>query len=364
MKKKILSALLAIFLLFCVASCSKTANDPEDTKVPVSSGGGDTAKDFVQTDKAEPQGGINVPDIPPQSTQEQQEPSVQLANPEGANRWEKLPDVSDCELSDSLMLWDFLNGTLGWHVDTHQDEFFSDCYLVCNRKNPDAVYYDRYTYVEPALPMFGTGIVEVYLTAEELDAVHAAMNKVPDERVIQDGDWTLYLLIHDGGYGQDVHDPMEACITYYDSTGQIKEAHEGLVSTNGQKMDCFGGVPSSRFDSEPTVEHTLQDTPYHTGEGVASEWIRKQPWADAMLKQGIDATDIFWDSWTYAKQYPVYAIDGDEFQGYVIPVGTKKFSIEIADYLSGVDELTLSSEELYMMLDADGLYIPDMMNMF
>ena len=357
MKNRFLVA-MTMLLVFSLFGCS--GGDQESP--PDAIGASEPSESVTASEEPVTTGEVDEPKVPG----DEENPSAPSApTTAGANKWVELPAIEDVTLEDSALLWDFVHGTLGWHTDIYYDTMRNDEYLLHNVKRPEVIYHDYYTIRNPGAPLTGSGIACITFEGEQLDAVLNAMSKVPEERVLRDGDWELYLLIYEGANSATIHDPIEACFTYYDSTGEMAEAHTGLIDRNGARYDCFGGVSISYFAAQPMPLFDYHLTWYAQGGGFPADWLRKEPWRSNLLRdQQIDVSDAFWDDWVYQAQYIVTDKDFGRISGYVIPIRRGLFEIHIDEYSSGDSVLTLTSEQLFHALESDGLEIINMMDKF
>lgn len=347
--RKVLQLCLCIGVLLLCVSCV------EDSAVTTFPSGPVTATSPVKSPSVPPMES-QVDDIVGTSSEYPTESSAI-----GSVSYEFLPEIGDVGLEDSALLWDFVNGTIGWHTDVNPGLIKSDTYILRNLSHPEILYVDYYVCNNPGLPGNSQGISIVTLTSEELEGLNGAAQKLSSDRVIRDNDWEMYLLLQLGGSNSGSADPIEACLTYYDSAGIVPEAAKGEHDRTGKRTDCFG-VSISVINGEPPDDSYPQGrAPSDNGQGYATDWLRKESYASSLLANlQIDIYDVFWDSWTLQRRY-VFVNENNVIGGYVVPIDVDQFAVYSDMYADVGERLILEGGQLRYTLDEGGYQIPDMM---
>lgn len=187
-----------------------------------------------------------------------------------------LPDLSEVSSIYTPLMYDFLNSCLDWHVPIHRESLNSEFYIMRNLNTPIYIYTDFYAMQEGyTLPPCGGQIVQMEIEPERLKAMEIAITKLPEERVLREGDWELLLL--------ELHSDDG-------TTGFSSEGTWGGFSTRNF------GVIYSYTDGNPRP--FLVD-----GTGWPTSWLRREPYASLLKESGINILDPWWDEWRYMGEY-------------------------------------------------------------
>ncbi len=346
MCRKIVSALLlAALCLSMSCGCeSNSQQDPTSTK--------STSPEVSESTETEP-----VVTVEPTPTPIPTPEPTPTPTPEPVvNQWVELPSIEEVALEDSPLMWDFLHGCLGWHMDTPLDTMQDNVFLVRNINQPEVVYYDLYQQNEElryqGLPYMGTYLTVLYFNNEEENArLQKAFAGVPKERVLHDGDWEFYILREEGYKTEHGTDDPSYCLSYYDNL-------EGVRNT-----ECFGGIPRSKFGAPPLDGLDLSRNPWAQGDGYATEWLRKEPWCTRLKEwDKMDFSDPYWDTWTFEKRHPFFDVNGVQ-QGHVSPYEVGIFKVTWYDPNKLVPVDVFKPEEVLRMLDIFDYTLPSIQDM-
>jgi hypothetical protein len=183
-----------------------------------------------------------------------------------------LPDISLVSAEDTPMLYDFVNGSIGWKWDYNilpLDMFFA---LVWKPDEPTDVFVSYYSIAEIAkYPPLGSTPIQYRLTEQEAKVIKSSIDNMSSDLVHEEGEYQIALI-------KEYLMPDEANI--YDG---LDEDYK------------WGGMNFLRFTDPTVIKAGPMEVRVDSGEGYPTDWLRKPEWAAQLLE--VTHIDISWDFW-------------------------------------------------------------------
>lgn len=180
----------------------------------------------------------------------------------------QLPELDTVTVENNPLLYDFMNGCVGWHVNVFAPTGWEGSTVILRHKStPDILYTDVYRIQDvPTLPPNGSVIDRIELNVAQLEAYEKVLDSSPSSYIFTEGDWELLV------YGRENRDVLI-------SSGLRLRVSDDTAQGNPRPF--------------------LED-----GTGWPTEWLRREPYVSRIKENlGIDMTDSFWDIWNYKGEY-------------------------------------------------------------
>lgn len=224
--------------------------------------------------------------------------------------------------TQSLLVYDFLNSCLDWHVSIHRDEFYSDWYILRYDECPDVLYVDWYVIQDSyTLPPRGSAIETHELSTAELEVIEEMLSDLSEDHVVHDNGWTLYMLTDD------------SLDTLYDNDLSIWSAES---YTNGPELPFLAD-----------------------GTGYPTEWLRREPYATKLRNEGVDIQSAWWDEWNYLGVYELIPYGEDterDFTAILTCVGNERFHYDDG---SAYTNQYLTWNDIVNICNSESAYVPE-----
>lgn len=261
---KWISAIMFVFLLFGIlGGCSTVQGNPsgsENTSGVATESAFPSPEPFSDSaSTAEP---TPAPTSPPTPTPDPTPtPTIELPSPE------------ELDPETQPLLYDFVHGLLDWHASIHRDDYYSDVYILRNKKSPGVFWIDWYVIQASfTTPPRGSKIERVDLKDEQIEEFEKDSKSVSENRVITEGDWVLFCI--DQGGDEDSDDDFWAGITR-DDLKIFQDYSDGMIP--------------------PFFED---------GSGWPRDWLLREPYYTSLKdEEDIDMKDPWWDEWNLEGVY-------------------------------------------------------------
>lgn len=236
-------------------------------------------------------------------------------------------DLLDISLVDQVsmpVLWDFLNGSMGWKSDVDVTGLGCMFFAVAfNDKNPDSIYVSYYGYGEEIiLPPCGTVPLKKVLLDTDVIAVKNAISTMSDERVYEQGEWTVVLVNEHSSYDDRVYDSLD---------NNYRWAGVSFVG-----MNEWNPGPMQRYIDE--------------GDGYPTDWLRKETFVNNLYIN--DIYDEFWDHYRVEQVIKMWKKEESHEQEASLVIKITQYGRLDVEYEG--NSFKLNKEDLNYFLEVNG----------
>lgn len=244
------------------------------------------------------------------------------------NRFSDLPNIMTIDVNESPWLYDFINGSLGWHTGLPNDKSMTDMGLyfaiLFNQnelKESHQIYISWYSFGERILrPILGTEPYQTEITNEQADKLLA----IPDngDRKVVEGDWTLLF------------------VSMYESNDNSSDFHCDIAGR-------WKGIELTKFANDLNYGKMYIQV-YEQGLGWPREWISNEVWYPILLKAGYDMNNEFWLRYN-VDSFKIYHTDMSEAPTKDLKVSVAQLNRFKFDYGDG-QVINVNLEQLQEVL--------------
>jgi hypothetical protein len=240
------------------------------------------------------------------------------------NGFISLPSLTLVSRTDSPMLYDFINGSIGWNWSYKVTELEGPFFAVLWQPNkPSTIFVSYYPSAEVMnVPPLGTLPKPYNINEQERVVILDTISKMEKRRVNDENEWQM-LLVNEWLIDSNFYDYLDP---------NYKWAGINFVAFNDMSNN---GI---MFDVVQTE-----------GNGYPTDWLRKQEWKEILESNGINIMDEFWDRWNYLQRKTYESLDGKQPEIVVVADEIGMFSIKDGAHSSHIKE-----EDLEMLLEFRG----------
>ena len=201
---------------------------------------------------------------------------------------EQLPDIINVDAEKNPALYDFLNGSIGWHWQRDLNDLMGVFYAFAwKQENPQVVWGSYYSIAESLiLPPLGNEPSGYNLSSQDVQMLDITLQHMKEEvpqNVQECNGWNVVLveMYHPDGYNP------------YGSIDQ-QNKWAGIPVTNFSNMERYG---------------LLQQT-INVGAGWPIDYLKVE-WLQENLKvRGWDLTNEFWNAYSPMESFQLNGPDG------------------------------------------------------
>lgn len=245
-----------------------------------------------------------------------------------------IPDLPALEEIDPMtkpMLYDFVNGSLGWKYDADTTKFgYFYVLMFDNNKYPNQPFVSYYNYGETLLlPITGTLPYKQFYGGDSLEE---AKSKVDKSRVFSEGDWTIYIISQYDDKGLTSENTSENAFDYASSEGWWNN------------VDLTSGS-----DQSGNMWHRI----YDNGEGWPTSWVRKPEYVKPLSDYGYDVENKFWDEFNI-ESVVIYKRENNADNTLDTTLKVKVVQIDLFELAVKGKTIQVNQDALNILLAADG----------
>lgn len=238
------------------------------------------------------------------------------------NQW-NLPSLHEIDYNEKPMLYDFVNGSLGYKYinDNFTNYGIFYCVAIKNDKN-EGIYVSSYSYAEELIfPILGQ--VPKFFDVKDLNLIKSYINNMSKNRVIKEGEYTFCIV---SLYKGDNDNNYDYCKD--DKWANINIENSG----NSENGNMYNNVQKN---------------------GWPTEWLRRDYFKDSIKKDGIDISNKFFDKYNVYQILTFYK-NGDKDNALEVKV--KNINEFLFTYNNGKQDvqLVLNESDLNNFLEGEG----------
>ena len=200
---------------------------------------------------------------------------------------EGLPSIYTLDPNTTPWLYDFVNGSIGWHAALENDPSMTNMgfyYTIMFNQNTiesdPKIYTSWYSYGERITrPILGTEPKLLRLSKEQADRVLGSVDYLKRyRRLVTEGEWTFVFISR---YIEDVFG--------YDPRADIERDWLEACNLIGMWMN----IDLRPCQNDNDVGRMYKQV-YEEGAGWPTSWLGNDVWYPILLKAGYDMKDPFW----------------------------------------------------------------------
>ena len=201
-----------------------------------------------------------------------------------------LPSISEINVNDSPILYDFVNSSIGYKSDINSKDFGFYYVIALNKEDKENVFIEYYSYGEKmTFPSLGTAPKKYSIEGLE-ESFKDFFTKIDKNRIYHEGDWTFIFVSQ---YNDNQMGQFDSC----DAIGR------------------WGGIDFIK--AFETIEIGKMQKTIESGVGWPTDWLRKEPYLTTMILEGYDMNDPFWTKYNINSSKIYYTKSDEEIKVYV-----------------------------------------------
>ena len=238
----------------------------------------------------------------------------------------QLPDLVTVSADQSPVLYDFINGSLGWKSKINTIEFDGQFFVLARQpEKPNKIFVSYYAVAEEIrVPPLGTNPESYIIGDQEVVLIEDAIKHMDKRRIYNENEWQ-FLIINEW---------------------PIDDDHYNFLNSDYK----WCGIDFTKFNDMQNYGRMYTEI-YEDGQGFPLDWLQRDEWKDQLYHQlGVDIEDEFWTRWKLYEKRTYSAIDPEKGDDIIITVeGTDILKIEDGGNISWLNE-----QDLNILLETRG----------